>query len=285
MKAEDQKDAAAAAPTSAPVTTDPNAPTPHSGKEPESVGEGIQEMWGGVKAAFASVNPKAIGIVLGIAIIGGLWWYLARESRRSASSVWTSFEELGTQTDLEKFIEDHKKSTAGRVARLEQARIWAGPEGIAFLSVRDQKLRMKGIENLEKARDEFAKLADEFDDVTLKGQALEQASDAELALVGIPKQGSQESRGTVEKAVEYLRRLVKLCGEKTAAGEKFAKRANELESKVAEIRLLGSTLNSRMSPPPIPDIKPPADIKPPEVPTPPIPTPTPPPVIPPTTKK
>ena len=291
MKAEEPKSAEAPVTT---TVTDPTAPTPHSGPPPETVGEGIKEMWDGAKAAFAqNVNPKVLAGVIAVVVVGGLWWYLAQQNRKSASAQWSGFEQLTTAKDLDEFIKNNPKTTVGKVARMEQARIWLGPEGIAFLSVRDKETRKKGIEAVEKARDEFTKLSAEFDDVTLKGEALRNAAEAELALVGIPKDGGG-SRGSVDVAVELYRKLAKLCGETTPAGESAKKRADDLAARATQVADLGKILNERMSPLPTPDIKPPADIKPPEIPNP---TPPPdikppadvkppvPPVVPPPTKK
>lgn len=271
MKAEERKDA-----EPAPATDTVTPPSPAK-LEAESVADGINEMWGGIRATLGGINPKFVGIVLGVALVGGLWWYLARESRRAASHQWTAFAELSTQADLDKFAADNAKSLVGRVARLEQARILVGPDGITQLAGRDRERRKKAIENVEKARDDFAKLADEFDDITLKGEALRGAASAELALVGIPKDGKPDDfRGSVEKAIEFYKRLAKVAGEKTAAGEAAVKRAADLELRVAEVRSLGMALHQAMTPPAIPDIKPPVDLKPFD-PTPiPTPSPTPP---------
>src|SRR5262245_31522942 len=94
----------------------------------------------------------------------GLTWYILRERAREASRVWYELESLNTVSALDEFIKEHPNTKAGKVARLQVARRWLGPDGIDMLGVRDPKALQTAVENIEKARKAFEELADEFKD-------------------------------------------------------------------------------------------------------------------------
>jgi hypothetical protein len=193
-------------------------------------------------------NYRLIGLVLLVVLVGGSAWYLWSVSQRGTSQQWTDLARANTQVDLKKVADDHPDSTAGRVARLQLARIQLGPEGIAQLSDRNREKRTKGIESVESARKDLTKLADEFaDDKALQAASLQAAAEAELALVGIPQDGSPASRGSVDKAVELYRKVAMALGEGTPAGEEAKKRADELARNKDQIENVGRTLHDYLS--------------------------------------
>lgn len=196
------------------------------------------------------LNYRIIGLVLAVAIVGGVWWYAIRQSRTSTSAQWAQFAQSQGAAPIEVFAEENQKDFAGKVARLQLARLWFGPDGVAQLNASDPEKRTKGIDNIQKARDEFVKLADEFkDDQTLRAASLIDAAGAELALVGIPKAtGSSEERGTVAKAVEFYRQAASTVGEETEYGGKLKAKADELEKDAAEIHKVAQALYNPLLP-------------------------------------
>jgi hypothetical protein len=135
------------------------------------------------------------------------------------------------------------------------------------LNTKEKEQRTKAIANVEKGRDEMAKLADEFtDDLTLRVQCLRAAGEAELSLVGIPSAASpSQFLGTVEKAVEYFNRAAETAGPTTPAGEVDKKKADDLLANREKIVMLGVALNNQLSISGLPPIGP-NDLKTPTVP-------------------
>jgi hypothetical protein len=201
------------------------------------------------------VSPRVLGVVLAVVLVGGVWWYLAASNRKSASLQWAGLALLNRDTSpsrLEEFAKENKDSVAGRLARLEQARIQLGPEGIAALQLRDTDRRAKGIASIEAARDEMVKLADEFKgDKTLQATCLTAAAEAELALVGVSNSPTgTDSKGTVGKAAELLRKAADAIGPATPVGEQLITRAKDLEANKAKVEEVGARLNGLLMPPP-----------------------------------
>lgn len=220
-------------------------------------------------------NPWVLAVAVAVLLGGGLWWYLAAEGRKVTGRSWREFLTSTTPTDLRTVVDGNKDSAAARTARLEIARLQLGPDGIGKLQTADREQRNKGIENIEKAREELTRLADEFKgDPTMRATCLLTAAEAELALVGIPASDSgAATRGTVDKAVELYREVAKVVGEQTPPGETYRKRADELEAQKTQVEDVARQLNERLSPPPSFGSNPLG----PKPPTTPIPTPTPPP--------
>ena len=218
------------------------------------------------------VNYRVLGIVVAVVLVVGVWWYAVRQSRRAASGQWATFAGARTQPLLEQFVEGTKpEDPAGKVARLELARVWLGPEGIAQLRARETERKAKGVENIVKARDEFVKLADEFqDDKTLRAAALLDAAEAELALVGVPAAGNpNEYRGTVGKAAEFYRQAAAVVGEDTEYGVKLKERANKLEADREKVIDVAKVLYNPVGPTTDP-LRPGEGVKPPTGPLPPL---------------
>ncbi len=218
-------------------------------------------------------NYRILGLVLAVVIVGGVWWYAVHESRKANSrmwAVWADLERSPSPSGLEEFANSNKDTVPARLARLEAARIQLGPDGIAQLRQRDQATRNKGIENIEKAREELTRLADEFKgDPTLQATCLLDAAEAELALVGIPKGAAGlGDKGTVQAAADLYRKAAAAVGENTPVGEQARKKAEALEAKAQTVEQVGDRLNNLLSPPPSFNGTPGAGPKPPEGPIP-----------------
>ena len=179
------------------------------------------------------VNPKILGILLAVLLIGGLWWYFKSQSKKTDSRRWSEYELAGNSDSFKKVAEENPKTTVAPVARLAAARLRLTGEGLAKLNV--PKDRAGAIEAVAKSRDEFKELSKEFEKAgerTLRVEALRLAAQAELALVGVPKPGTApldqmnpaNQLGDINAAVELLNGAAKIIGETTAAGERLKKR-------------------------------------------------------------
>jgi hypothetical protein len=254
MKAEERKDVPK---HPAPGVAEPPNPHHHA----PTVAEGVGDIFAWLRSAVGTVNGRVVGLLLALGLVAGVWWFFAREGRRADSARWTELEQLSGLASLDKYAEANPNTVSGRVARLEEARRKFGPNGVAKMARRDD--RADGIKAVEEARAEFVKLAGEFSgDAVMKAECLAKAAEAELALVGVPKDGSQDFRGTVGEATKFLRELAKTVGPETAAGVAATKRADDLEKNADEVRRVGQLLNSQLTPMPIADIKTPPSLAP-----------------------
>ena len=211
-------------------------------------------------------NPKILGAVLLVALAGGIWWWFSGESTKTEAARWKDTNNAMTPAELERISKDYPNSTQALIARRNIAEIQLGTEGTAKLD--NGETRAAGIESIEKARDEFLKLAEDFKklgDKTLRAKCLRQAAEAEESLIGIPKAGvnavewdESQDRGTAAKAVDYYTDASKAIGESTAAGERYAKLAAQLTEKskrspsdpLPTPRMLGKFLHTQIKPKP-----------------------------------
>lgn len=204
------------------------------------------------------VNPRIIGIVVAAVLVLGLWWYLASSGQSAASQQWKELDRVTTRTELEEYAKANANTQAGRIARVQLARIKMGPDGLAKLNQRSGDVRDKAISSVEEAKTDFVALAAEFkSDPTLQAQCLEMAATGELALVGIPKApGSTDYRGSVDVAIAHLKTLAQTIGESTAAGKAALEQAADLEKNREKVIDLGRELQTQLTPAPLaPDIK------------------------------
>lgn len=221
--------------------------------ETNSLATGVQKLLDRTKTGRL-VNPYIVVVILAVGLGGGLWWYLSSEGKKLGSRQWADLSQLSktaSPTTLTEFANTNKDSSAARAARLDAARIQLGQDGIGKLNLRDRELRGKAVENVEKAREELLKLADEYKgDATMQASCLLAAAEGELALVGVPAGADGKgSRGSVTKAAELYRKVAEAVGDKSSAAEPFKKRADDLVAKKDEIERLGDTLNRLVNPP------------------------------------
>jgi hypothetical protein len=209
-----------------------------------------------------------VGILIAIAAIVLLVIYLRGMGATGDAEAWKSLSTINTQEGLQKFAETAPDSTASRVARLQEARMLLGPLGIDQLNSINPDVRGKAVKSIDAARALFAKLEGDFaKDKTLQAMAIEGAAKAELALVGVPKEGTSlaamDSRGSVDKAVELYRKYAKLFDEKSPLAEAAKKTADELEKNKQDVVQLSTFLNTKLAPNlPQPEIKAPPSLTP-----------------------
>jgi hypothetical protein len=198
--------------------TPPPAPQPK--QEPNALAAGMSDAWGKFKRGQLLSYPLMALILLVVAAVGGgIWFYYERNKANSAR--WTAFDSKASVAELEEYAKANPNTIQARLANLEIARIHLGPEGIDRMFVKStdfqqmqpaeaekkaRETRDAAVANVEKAREEFAKLVDDFkDDPVIKVECLYACAKAEAVLVGIPKEGQlTERRGNPAKAIEWL---------------------------------------------------------------------------------
>jgi hypothetical protein len=198
----------------------------------------------------------AIGAIIGLAI------YLTSGGSTKHNAAWTTLEAASTVDALDDFAKTNPDTVPAKTARLQKARQLLGPRGLTLMgNSLDPTVRTRAIKSVEEAREIFTKLIDDFKgDTTLQCMAIDGAAQAELALVGIPKDGtsdaSRDYRGSVEKAIELYRLYEKTAGETAGANAKQA--ADDLEAKKADVVKLGEFISERLNPgrpqPKMPDL-------------------------------
>ncbi|MCU0721563.1 MAG: hypothetical protein MUC83_17765 [Pirellula sp.] len=266
MKADDRKRQPEAEAAITPTVSLPVVPPEPTG--PTTVSEGVADLFRSV-GTTSFLRSRGFAALLAILAVYLVYSVMASSSQRAASQLWTELERL-PNADLEKFGIEHRNTVPGRIARLEDARRKLGPDGVLQFNNRDAERRAKAILSVEQARDEFAKLADEFGtDLVLRAESLKNAAEAELALVGVRKVGTtEEFYGSVPKAIDYLKKFVQLVGEQSSAGQAATKRIDDLTKNEAQIRLVGLTLDQQFGPrPKVTGPTPPSELAPPVAPS------------------
>jgi hypothetical protein len=206
--------------------------------EQNALATGAQELVNQVKTGTV-LSPKVyrwFGIGLGVGLIATLLWFLSSQNKATNSLQWREISNPDS-VSWEEAAKVYKDTMPGRVARLEIAREQLGPKGIGKLNSPKREEQIQAVTSIETAREELLKLAGEFkNDKALQVTCYTLAADAELALVGIPKDAtSPDHRGQVKAAAELCTKAAKIIGEKTVAGEELTKKAADLTARDAEI--------------------------------------------------
>ena len=238
----------------APATAAPSAPTPPATPhiadptapkvEPTALAQALTGGWDKFKQGQLISYPLMALVLLLVTGIGVTWW-IVRERRIAESAKWVELDALNSPTALEEYAKKYPDSRQAKVANLEIARTLLGPDGIDKLTATDAAARKKAIENVEKAREEFAKLVDEFkDDPIIRVQCMLACAKAEAVLVGMPKEGQLEQfRGDPKKAIEWLDKVAEAAPD-TDWGKDSKKFADTLRNQNTEqqVRLLQTSV-------------------------------------------
>ncbi|VTR95478.1 unnamed protein product [Gemmata massiliana] len=205
------------------VKTEPKA-------EPNALAETLTGGWEKFKQGqLVSYRVMALTLVIVAAI--GVTYYILVSNKKVESSKWVEWDSLASTASMEEYAKKNPNTTQARLATLEVARTQLGADGIERLSAQDKDVRKKAVESIEKAREAFPKLADEFkDDPLLKTQCLLGAAKAEAALVGMLKDDSLDQfRGDPKKAVDWLDKVAEAAPD-TDWGKDSKKFADELRN-------------------------------------------------------
>jgi hypothetical protein len=214
--------------------------------EPNALAHGLTTGWERFKQGKLISYPMMALIILVVTVIGVGWWIL-HERRKAQALMWVELDGLSAVSSLEEYAKKHPNTMQAKIANLEIARTHLGPEGIERMSVRDsdvpaasaeeaarkaREIRAGAVASIEKAREEFAKLVDDFkDDPVLRAQCLFACAKAEAVLVGIPMEGQVEKfRGDPVKAIEWLDKLADTAPE-TDWGKDAKKLADVLRNQ------------------------------------------------------
>ncbi len=181
-------------------------PAPHEPKtEPNALAAGLSTGWQRFTQGQLISYPLMGVFLLVVAGIGVTWW-IVHERRKAESAKWVELDGLSSNSGLEEFAKKYPNTRQAKLAELEVARNQLGPDGIDRLTADRPEVRKAAIENVEKARKSFEKLADDFkDDPVINVLCLLACAKSEAVLVGLPKEGQiQEFRGDPKKAIEWL---------------------------------------------------------------------------------
>jgi len=199
------------------------------------------------------ISYKMMAILLLLVAGLSLWWYIAADRRKNTSKVWMAFDEASSPAKIDEFVQAHPNTPAARWLEKGKASSQLGAEGIELLandrSTADQ--RQKAVENIEKAREAFGKLLDQFKDDPLgKAECLNALVHAEAQLVGVPVSPTQltEYKGQVPKLIEYLDRLSEAAAPETAWATDSKKYADLLRKDPSEYVRVQRALTSTRGP-------------------------------------
>lgn len=201
--------------------------------ETNALGERLGRGWEQFKRGqLIGYRWMAVILLVGTAI--GLTIYIRAGKIRERSQEWLDLEGASSLTALEKFATDHPNTTPGKMADLARARVLLGPDGIGKLVAKDEAEQKKAVADVEKGRELLTKLADEFkDDPAVRAECYYGLAKAEIALIGITKDGSTEFRGSPAKAADWLDKLAEVANG-TPWGDDAKKTAASLRSATAE---------------------------------------------------
>jgi predicted negative regulator of RcsB-dependent stress response len=135
------------------------------------------------------------GVVLLAAAIGLGWWYFSRHSEQENSAENRDLQEATTRDDYKKIADAHPNTPAGRMARLQLARM-SLREGLEHIYSGLSDDRANARSRLEEARDSYRQLATDFKDSPIIVQQ---------CLMGEAK--AQESLGQLDDALAVYQRL------------------------------------------------------------------------------
>ncbi len=182
--------------------------------EPNALATTLSSGWDQFKQGKLLSYPMMALLLIIAGVIGGGWYYV-HSNRKVESAKWTELDSLSTTSAMEEYTKKNPNTLQGRFATLDVARTQLGPEGIDRFAAPDAAVRKTAVENVEKARDAFIKLADEFkDDLLLKTMCFLGCAKAESALVGMLKDGSLDQyRGDPGKAIEWLDKVAQTAPE------------------------------------------------------------------------
>jgi hypothetical protein len=248
-----------------------NPPQPKA--EPNVLAQSLAGGWEKFKQGkLISYTAMAV-ILLVVAAVGATWWIVS-ERRKAESAKWTELDEdyrLASPAALDEYAKKYPGTIQAKLAMLEIARTHLGPDGIdkMFIKANDlqtpsagesenkaRTIRDAAVKNVELAREEFAKLVDEFkDDPVIRVECMLACAKAEAVLVGIPKEGKvdfrdpgkplppAEGRGDPNKAIEWLDKVAEAAPD-TDWGKDSKKLADALRNKNTEqqVRLLQNSV-------------------------------------------
>jgi hypothetical protein len=190
----------------------------HKNAEQNALAAKINQYWTDFKQGKL-IGYKTMAVILILVAAVGSTVYIMRERAKANSQEWVALEEANTETSLQEISKSYPNTIQDRLARLQIARQNLGIAGIDRLGSISNDQRKKAIDNIEKARESFGKLLDEFkNDPVFKAECLLALAKAEAALVAVPAKEGQltEFKGSIPKVVGWLDQLSETAAPDTA---------------------------------------------------------------------
>lgn len=212
---------------------------PLGAQEPKGEANALAAAIGGAWDRFKQgklLSYSTMALLLVVTAAVGVGWWIVFERRKGESAKWVALDTTTGIKGLEEFAGANPNTIQARLASLEIARTQLGPEGIDQLA--NVAGRKSAVESIEKAREAFGKLLDEFkSDPVIRVQCLVALAKAESALVGMPKEGTlSEFRGDPKRAIELLDQVADAAGE-TPWGKDAKKLADVLRNQNTQEQL------------------------------------------------
>jgi hypothetical protein len=177
------------------------------------------------------IGYKVMAVLLILVAAVGCVVYILVERGALSSNSWRQFSEANTLSGFEEISKARPNTIEDRLARLAIARNQLGAAGIEQLSAFNPEQKKKAIENIEKARESFGKLAEEFKKEPicrvecLLGQA---KSEAVLATIPLKDGSMTEFKGDLSKVVDLLDQVANAAAPDTPWATQSKKLADAL---------------------------------------------------------
>lgn len=198
----------------------------------------MNQFWSDFKQGKV-IGYKMMGVILILVASIGSTWYILYERNKANSREWVAFDEANSESSLKEISENYPNTEQDRLARLQIARHQLGIAGIDRLGSLGADQRKKAVESIEKARESFAKLLEDFKtDPLFKVECLLALASAEASLVAVPVKEGQltEFRGSIPKVVEWLDQVAEAAAPGTpwaTDSKKFADSLRDPKSATA----------------------------------------------------
>lgn len=225
-------------------------PPPQGAHHGPGAGPGVSET---ISAFFDRLKQKGILnyrvlALLGVMLVGILVYRYVSSTRKNSSSFeWMKLELASTVDRLSQVAASDPNRYPAKVAEVDLAR-YRLTNGITLLQSSEPANHIKGSESIDKAREDFLRLADVFQaDKVQRPECLWGAAKAEEALIGVPKKAnSLEHMGLVSKAVEYYQKTAEAARD-TPLGKLAKAKAEELNKNANIVTSLQSDLFGSIS--------------------------------------
>jgi hypothetical protein len=232
-------------------------------KDQNALARRLSTFWGDFKQGKI-IGYKWMAILLIVVAAVGVLWYIVSERGSAASQKWVEVADASTREAQEEISQKYPGTIQDKLARLQIARSLLHDGTLALLSPesfaspdllpqdREKRIteaRDRNVANIEKAREMFGQLLEDFkNDPVIKAECLLALAKAEAALVAVPTSPGQllEFRGKVPVVVEYLDRLAEAAAPDTPWAKESKKLAdllrNEQSPSADEFRRIQRTL-------------------------------------------
>jgi hypothetical protein len=178
----------------------------------DSLGRALQTM----KEGPSQRTMLWAGVIVLVVVLFLVWRWVKSSSEESDSQLWLRWDGLATQAEVQKFADEAKGTTQGRMARLQLARLHVR-NGVLALGAS----RSDGRQELQEGARAYEALVEDTRDLPVMQQE---------ALLGAAK--AYEALGDLPKARGLYERLAREHGD-TPLGKEAAKQLERLKDEAA----------------------------------------------------